>query len=349
MRAIERGGSGSAGPDWRWYERVIEQPAARRLLIVFNPAAGLRRRQRLEAVLQRLRARGCRAQVQETTGPGDAERFAAAADPACYDLLVVAGGDGTVDEAINGLGDKRMPLAILPLGTANVLAAEIGLATDPDSVALAIALGAPRPVALGAANGRRFILMAGAGFDAHVVASVTTPVKRWLGKGAYVLAILRQLLAYRFPLYRVAIDDEVRQAGSVLIANAHFYGGRFVAAPEADLQSPTFEVCLFERSGRLAAIGYALALLTGVLPRLASYRILRAGRVQIEGRPGEPVQADGDIIATLPARIEVLPAALELVFPPPPGAADRIATRTADRSGAAEQRRLQPAAARLQK
>jgi diacylglycerol kinase (ATP) len=295
---------------------VTDQPADRRLLIIFNPAAGLRRRQRLEAVLQRLRARGCAATVCETTGPGDAERFAAAADPTRYDLLVVAGGDGTVNEAINGLGDAPLPLAILPLGTANVLAAEIGLATDPDSIAAAIAQGAPRPIALGAANGRRFILMAGAGFDAHVVATVATPVKRWLGKGAYVLAILRQLLAYGFPTYQVAIDGTVRRAGSVLIANAHFYGGRFVVAPKADLLSPTFEVCLFERSGRLAAIGYALALLSGMLPRLASYRIIAAARIQIDGVPGEPVQGDGDIIATLPARIEVLPDALRLIYPP---------------------------------
>jgi len=295
---------------------VTEQPAGRRLLIVFNPAAGLRRRQRLEAVLRRLRGHGCQAEVLETRGPGDAERFAAGADPVRYDLLVVAGGDGTVNEAINGLGDKPLPLAILPLGTANVLAAEIGLATDPDSVAAAIALGVPRPVALGAANGRRFILMAGAGFDAHVVASVTVPVKRWLGKGAYVLAILRQLLAYDFPSYQVMIDGAPRRAGSVLIANTRFYGGRFVAAPEADLRSPTFEVCLFERSGRLAAIGYALALLSGTLPRLASFRILAAARVQIEGLSGEPVQGDGDIIATLPARIEVLPDALRLIYPP---------------------------------
>ena len=92
--------------------------------------------------------------------------------PNRYDVLVVAGGDGTINEAVNGLRDARLPLAIVPLGTANVLAAEIGMATDPRTVARTIALGRPRPISVGVANGRRFLLMAGTGFDAHVVQHV---------------------------------------------------------------------------------------------------------------------------------------------------------------------------------
>jgi YegS/Rv2252/BmrU family lipid kinase len=317
-------------------------------LIIFNPAAGLRRRRRLEAVLQRLRAHACQVTLCETGAPGDAERFAAAVDPERYDALVVAGGDGTVNETINGLGDARLPLAILPIGTANVLAAEIGLALDPDSIAAAIAHGQPQPITLGAANGRRFILMAGVGFDAHVVASVSTPVKRWLGKGAYVLATLRQLWRYRFPRYQVAIDGADYMAGSVLVANSRFYAGRFVAAPAADLQSPSFQVCLFERSGRLAAIGYALALLTGQLPRLASYRILAAERIQIQGEPGEPVQGDGDIIATLGARIETLPAAIELIYPPGRARTQPAPSSASVRAAPAPAQTLEPAASEIQ-
>ena len=306
---------------------MTERPPARRLLIIFNPASGWRRRRHFEAVLARLRQRGCLAQVQETTGRGDAERWAAAADPGRFDALVIAGGDGTVNEAISGLEGSRLPLAVLPLGTANVLAAELGLGADPDAIARTIAEGGARPVTVGIANGRRFILMAGAGFDAQVVATVDLGVKRWLGKAAYGLAILRQLGAYRFPGYRVTLDGAAHEAASVLVANARCYGGRFVAAPAADLESPTFQVGLFERSGRLAAIGYALALAVGLLPRLRSYRILQASRVEIEGPAGEPVQADGDVIARLPVRIEALPAALELIFPPesdaPPAARRR--------------------------
>ncbi|MGH8545632.1 MAG: diacylglycerol/lipid kinase family protein, partial [Gammaproteobacteria bacterium] len=226
--------------------------------------------------------------------------------------------DGTVNETINGLARSGLPLALIPLGTANVLAAEIGLRTDPATVARCVALGQPRPIALGAADGRRFILMAGAGFDANVVAGVSGPMKRWLGKGAYVLAALRQLLGAGLPVYEVRTDNTVHHAASVIVANARHYGGRFVCAPEASLESDTLQVCLFERGGRLAAIGYGLALVTGRLPDLASYRLIEARRIELRGRPGEPLQGDGDIIGQLDVAIEVLPRALDLIYPPRP-------------------------------
>jgi len=298
---------------------VTSKTAARRLLIIFNPAAGWRRRRRLAPVLAQLRAHGCPLVLRETKAPGDAERFAAEVDPETFDLVVVAGGDGTVNEAINGLARSGLPLAVIPLGTANVLAAEIGLRTDPASIAECVALGEARPITLGAANGRRFLLMAGAGFDAHVVAGVSVPMKRWLGKVAYVLSILGELLVLPLSPYEVRTDNTLWRAASVLVANARSYGGRFVCAPEASLESATLQVGLFERGGRLAAIGYALALVTGQLPRLPSYRLIEARRVEIRGRPGEPLQGDGDVIGQLPAAIEVLPAALALVYPPRPG------------------------------
>lgn len=173
-------------------------------------------------------------------------------------------------------------------------------------------------MALAAVNGRRFALMAGVGFDAHVVQTVDLRHKRWLGRAAYGPAILRQLLIFGFPHYHVETEQGAWQAASVLVANARFYGGRFVCAPAASLASPTLQVCLFERRGRLSAVGYALAMFAGLLPKLASYRIIQARRVKISGAPGDPVQADGDIAARLDAVIEVLPGALTLIFPPSP-------------------------------
>ena len=112
----------------------------------------------------------------------------------------------------------------------------------------------------GLANGRGFLVMAGAGFDAHVVANVSPRLKRLLGKGAYVLETLRQLGRFSFPRYRVTIDGTVHEAASVIVARGHFYGGRFVVAPEARLDRDELHVCLFRKGGRLQTILYAIAL-----------------------------------------------------------------------------------------
>lgn len=293
----------------------------RRLLIIYNPTAGQRRRRRFEAVLAALRAQGCRLDLRQTAGPGDAEAMARAADPGAADLIVAAGGDGTVNEVVNGLAGGGgpgggLPLAVLPLGTANVLAAEIGLAMDPAALARTIAEGPARPIALGQANGRLFSVMLGVGFDAQVVDRVDQGLKRRVGKGAYLWEAARLLRRFDFPEYRVSLDGVSHSAASVIVAKGHFYGGRFVCAPEARLEEPLFQVCLFARPGAWNALRYAAALGLGRLGRLPDYRVLPAREVRIEGPEGDPAQGDGDIIARLPVSVRVLPKALKIVMPP---------------------------------
>jgi YegS/Rv2252/BmrU family lipid kinase len=296
-------------------------PARRDLLVIFNPTAGWWRGRRLRATLARLEGLGCRVTLKRTGARGDAEAFAReAAGPAArpVDLVIAAGGDGTINEVVNGLaGDAgpRLTLALLPMGTANVLANEIGLGRNPAAIARGIADGAARPIALGRANGRCFTMMAGVGFDAHVVAGLDRRLKRLLGKGAYVIESLRQLSRFGFPRYRVVVDGVAFEAASVIVARGRFYGGRFVCAPEAGLETARLHVCLFTRGGRWAVLRYALALVLGFLPRLADYRVVAGRHVLIEGPQGDPVQGDGDIIARLPVTIDLDPTALSLVVP----------------------------------
>jgi len=220
-----------------------------------------------------------------------------------------------VVNGLAGAAGPRLPLALLPMGTANVLANEIGLGRDPAAIARGIAEGAARPIALGRANGRRFTMMAGVGFDAHVVAGVDRGLKRLIGKGAYVVESLRQLSRFGFPRYRVEVDGVAYDAASVIVARGRFYGGRFVCAPAAGLETAQLHVCLFGRGGRWAVLRYAVALMLGVLPRLPDYRIVPGQVVLITGPAGDPVQADGDIVAHLPVRIDLDPTALSLVVP----------------------------------
>jgi diacylglycerol kinase family enzyme len=205
---------------------------------------------------------------------------------------------------------------LVPLGTANVLAAEIGLATAPAIVARTVAQGTPIRTYVGMANGRCFTAMAGVGFDAHVVANVDLRLKRRLGKGAYVLESIRQLFRFRFPRYRVTIDGKTFEAASVIVAKGHYYAGRYICAPDARLDQPEFHVCLFERGGRWNAIRYAVALALGRLPNLPDFRIVRGRIVTIDGPAGDPVQGDGDVVARLPVHIDIAPQPLHLIVPP---------------------------------
>lgn len=298
-------------------------PETPRVLVIHNPAAG-RGQARLNAVLACLERLGCRPELRATSAPGDAEAFARAAAGQGFERVVAAGGDGTVNEVVNGLAGQvqgQAPaLALLPLGTANVLAIEIGLDLTPEALAETILHGRPRPVSLGRVRGadgatRLFSLMAGIGADAHAVAGVNLTLKRVLGRGAYYVEMARQLLAFPFPGYRITVDGESHDAASVIVAKGRYYAGRYLIAPEAKLTEAAFQVCLFERGGSLAALRYANAMRRGRLAEQPGYRILTAHRVAIEGPAGDPVQADGDIVAALPVTIEVVPDALQLVMP----------------------------------
>lgn len=286
----------------------------RRLLVIHNPTAGGRRARRLRAVVSRLEARGLSVTVKPTGKRGDAEDFARGADPAEVDAVIAAGGDGTINEVINGLAVHAaaglpLPLGIVPMGTANVLAAELGLGMDAERIAAAIAGGRRTMIWPALANGRVFSLMAGVGLDARVVERVDPRVKRLIGKGAYVAETLVQLATRPDHRYRVTLDDgEAHDVASVIVAKGHFYGGRFICAPDARLTEPELHVCLFPRGGRLNALRYVWGVTAGRLARFPEYRVVTAKRVRIEGPAGDglfadAVQGDGDVLARLPVEI----------------------------------------------
>ncbi len=289
--------------------------APRKILVIFNPTAGARRRARLDRVLAGMRALGAEVTLHETTARGDAERTAREAPHDRFDVIVAAGGDGTINEVINGLAGRHMPLGIIPLGTANVLAAELDLPQDIDGLARTIALGRTSPVNLGEVNGRRFVMMAGVGFDAHVVASVDTGMKRLIGKLAYVWETLRGFFRFNFRAYRVIVDGTPYDVGSAVFANGHYYGGRFVRAKDARLGDPRLHVCLFKSVGALSALRYAAWMMLGRLDKLPDYEVVPATSIIVEGASGEPVQGDGDIVTHLPLDARVAADRLDMLVP----------------------------------
>lgn len=299
-------------------DRLRAEGAVRTALIIFNRnAGGGRKIARLEEVVARLSGAGVEVKVHETSFAGDAAQTAGAArfTGSGTDVVICAGGDGTINEVVNGMAGGDTPLALLPIGTANVLAAEIGLETDPQSVVEAILKGVATPVHLGTANGRYFTLMTGVGLDAEVVATVDIKLKRRTGKLAYALATLRRWAAYRNHHFQVTVDGVTHQAAAAIVANGHYYGGRFVCAEDARITEPGLHVCLFQKPGRWQAIYYMMALFGGFLDRLNTYRVIPCRHVAIRNGRDGPVQGDGDIITRLPVDITVAAETVVLMMP----------------------------------
>jgi diacylglycerol kinase (ATP) len=293
----------------------------RRILVIFNPAAGRSRGRsaRLRRVVALLEERGCTVAVRATAGPGDALRLARDADPA-FDMIVAAGGDGTVNEVANGVFAGSRPFAIVPLGTGNVLANEIGLPRRLRDLARLIAEGLPQPLWPGRAGDRLFLAMTGIGFDAAVLGALDQHLKRRLGKLAFAWPILTCVYHYRRREFVFAIDGAAHRAASAIIVKGRLYAGRFVVVPGARVVDPLLHVVLFRRAGRGAVLRYLAAMLLGILHRLPDVAILAARRISIAaGTPevsGYPVlETDGEIGGSLPLVIEIAERPLLLVQP----------------------------------
>jgi diacylglycerol kinase (ATP) len=288
------------------------------MVIVFNPVAGRRRAHLLWRVLDVLVANGVRLDLAETHRAGHAEALARDAVSRGEAMVVAAGGDGTIAEVANGLMGSGARLGVIPLGTANVLAHELGLPFAPKSVAAALAFGRTCTLWPGQATGRDrtrlFVQMVGVGFDAHVVHQLPFPLKKVLGKGAYVVQSMRELIRYKFPPIRMRIDETETEAASVIISKGRLYGGSFRLASDAIPGDPGFSVVLFDRSGPGAAMMYGAALPLNLLGRAPGVRHIRARRIDFLQRAEVPAQTDGDSAGFAPLWVGDAPGPIQVVI-----------------------------------
>jgi diacylglycerol kinase (ATP) len=291
--------------------------AGRRLTIVFNPVAGSGRQRALDKLVDILDHDGWRITVAGTNGPGHATDLAADAARAGEDVVAAAGGDGTISEVVRGLRGSQTPLGIVPLGTANVLAAELGIPRSMRTVARILADGLPRPFHLPSANGAPFLLMAGAGFDGAVVGAVTSRLKRRFGKGAFVLQGLRHMIRGDWPTMEVEIDGRVRGTAQwALVTNVVRYGGAYRLAPEPDFGEPELIAVLFEDAAPLALLRHLLAIGAGRVAHGRGVRVLRGARVRIAGNGADvPVQIDGDAAGILPLDVAATGDFIDILLP----------------------------------
>lgn len=281
------------------------------MIVIYNPTAGRRRIRTLWRVLDLLLLAGKRVELAETCWAGHATTLAQEAAAKGHGIVVAAGGDGTIAEVAGGISGTPSQLGIIPLGTANVLAHELGLPFSPEGIAAMLGVARTRDIWPGlvrSANGSPlprngvFVQMLGAGFDAQVVRHISLPLKRRLGAAAYALQAGRELGRYGYPTLRVQVDDTGFDAASVIVSKGRLYAGRHVLAPEMSPTRPGFTVALFEHGGPFATLRYGLALPLGLLPRMPGVRLLPARSVVMED-PTVPVQTDGDASGAAPFEI----------------------------------------------
>lgn len=282
--------------------------------LIVNPTSGSFSRERQEKVLALLKGRGLAPELLPTSGPKDATLFA---ERICADvrdpLVLAAGGDGTVNGVLNGLAPGAATLGVIPLGTSNVLARELGIASLEDALAR-VARGASRPISVGelrcGGESRRFLLMAGVGVDGAVVRAVRLNEKKLVGKGAYLLSALRVLAAWDRGKLTVRGGGRSLTCHSVIVCNAARYGGNFLLAPEMDLFSPGFQVVCIS-GGRLAHLRLVLRLGLGRAADSRSLVSFPASEIEVLG--DKPVQLDGDYFGCAPLRLASVPDFLRLI------------------------------------
>ncbi|MBX9600901.1 MAG: diacylglycerol kinase family lipid kinase [Bryobacteraceae bacterium] len=297
----------------------------RNAVLIYNPFAGKlsgRHHWLVDKILESLRAEGIPASARATTGPNTAGALAAAAIADGADLILAAGGDGTINEVANGMIGAAVPLAILPAGTANVLAMELGFGRGIRKTIRRLRECVPERIAVGrftasAGPSRHFLLMAGAGLDAYIVAAVSSRVKAALGKVAYWIAGFSQL-GKRFQEFEVRVNGKAHRCSFALVSRVRNYGGDLEIARGASLLEPRFEVVLFSGSNSFRYLPYLFGVITGRLKNRNGVIIVSAENLEIvdAGAWSVLAQIDGETAGRVPARVEIVPDALTILTPP---------------------------------
>lgn len=287
-----------------------------RIKFIGNPKAGRELIGRIRRAEKYLSESGIEVHTLITRKKGDAEEWARTAKDEGFERIVVAGGDGTINEVINGIAETPLPLGIIPLGVSNVLALELGLPLRIERASMVALRGDIVSIPLGKTDSRYFSLWAGVGFDAEVVCRLNLDLKRYLGKLAYILAGIKVIINYRpSPIEIITDQGEILKGYSAIIGKAKYYGGRFSVTPHARLEKEELDLCLFQRGRRRDILRYVFGVLTGNHLRFKDvvYRKVKGLKITSPGRV--PVQIDGDCNGELPLNVSLKPKAVRLIFP----------------------------------
>jgi YegS/Rv2252/BmrU family lipid kinase len=307
--------------------------------LIYNPIAGRRPAKREREVRQAadvLRQAGLEVELAPTARPAMAHELAEAAVANGVDVVLVCGGDGTINEVINGLALSQVPLGILPGGTANIVAHELHIPLNPVRAARQFLCWTPHRIALGRArweepqapppagelasqaSSRYYISVAGIGYDAEIVYKLPSWLKINFGVAGYVMEAFRQLVRYSFPRFSCRLNGHERRGTFAVIHRTRLYAGWLHLAPTAGLFHPQFAVCSFRSRSRLRYLFYALAVLARQHVRLSGVYLDNCAKVVSTPVDTSRVilfELDGELAGAIPATFEIVPDALTLLVP----------------------------------
>lgn len=297
-----------------------------RILVIINPVSGrCNLAAKLAAVVKCLCAAGCDVAVRLTRGVGDGARLAADSGDDLRAILVV-GGDGTVREVIDGLMEagRRTPVAIMPTGTENLAARDLGMPTDPAGLARLLRTGQPLAHDVGVVNGRHFLTVTGAGFDAEIVHRLSATRGSHITHWSYFWPMWRTFLGHRFPRLSIEADGQEIFDGPAMamvgVTSRYSVGLRI--CQKAEIADGMLDLCIYPCNSRPGVWRHIFDTFCDRHLRAGRVIYRKCRRVRIQADPTVPLEIDGDPGGFLPADCEVLPGAATFLECPAPGIAD---------------------------
>jgi YegS/Rv2252/BmrU family lipid kinase len=282
-------------------------------LVILNPAARSDKASRLR---ERIATLSGGAPMRLTSEAGDARRIAAEAVREGFEVVIAAGGDGTLNEVVNGIGGSSVRLGILPVGTMNVFATELGIPQgNLERAWNVIEHGKVVEVDLPQANDTHFIQLAGVGLDAEVVRKTTADSKRALGPLSYLLTLV-QVAAHKPS--RVMLEAEggrISEGSFALIGNGRLYGGPFPVFQRANLFDGLLDVLVFQNQSHWDVVRYFQAIAFGTHPQLPDVEYFQTSTLRVTSSGDVPVELDGEVAGMLPCLFSVSSQKLRVLAP----------------------------------
>ena len=284
--------------------------------VIYNPVAGPKMVRKIDSVREILSAGKTPFEIRETAGHGDAVLLAREAAHAGMDAAIAVGGDGTVNEVANGLAGSTTRLLVVPHGTGNVFADEVGLPGSVEGCLSLLSAGKTISVRLAKAGERHFMLLASAGFDAEVLERMGARGKHYLGIGAYFLAGAVHLLRQQPSLWVELPGKERMEVQAAIVCRGKKYGGGVIMAPSGNLEGDTLQVVALRRLGRLSILRFTWNILRGKHAGSPDVLIQETTSVLVRSRIPSAAQVDGEYLGALPVRFEMTNVSVRVVVPP---------------------------------